>query len=163
MPVTTTYQFRGDEIRRAIRRINPSRFPLLCVIPVLFTASLVLGLLGGDHATTVWGALGLAASGWIFLRYRKAVAITVSRLTEPVSVVLGDDGYGARTPTMAQTIDWSQFVRVKTTSEFWLLYLSKRNAIVLPKRAFTPEQHVAVEELLRRHPRPNTPTAPTKA
>ncbi len=52
-------------------------------------------------------------------------------------------GVEIKSPTARAELQWASFVRAKETSEFFLLYVRKSMAQIVPKRAFASEADVA--------------------
>lgn len=60
-----------------------------------------------------------------------------------VSVTFADDGVTWRVRTEGgehrSVVTWASYVKIRETSEFFLLYSSRKQATVVPKRAFRPD------------------------
>ena len=66
-------------------------------------------------------------------------------------IVVTDEGIQVRGRITAADARWSTLTCVVETKRFFLLFLSKVQAIYVPKRVFQPDDIEALRTLLRRH------------
>lgn len=66
---------------------------------------------------------------------------------------IGDSGVEEQNSTKTELkamFHWSNFSYFRETKKHFILYLAK-DALVIPKRAYTPEQLIDINDLLKRH------------
>ena len=97
-----------------------------------------------------WG--GIAAFGLIlvaFPRLLMSVRLRKAQKGAPEIVLsIGDSGVEEQNSTKTE-FHWSNFSHFRETKKHFILYLAK-DALVIPKRAYTPEQLININELLKR-------------
>ena len=66
-------------------------------------------------------------------------------------IVVTDDGIRVRGRITATDVRWDMLTRVVETRRFFLFFLSKIQAVYLPKRAIQPEEVDVLRRTLRQH------------
>ncbi|SRR6266851_2103635 len=71
---------------------------------------------------------------------------------QPVTYEFSPDGISHIGPTSSGRAAWTTYLRIRETSEQFLLYIQKQLANVLPKRAFQSEAEMQqFRQLVREH------------
>ncbi|MFB7165855.1 MULTISPECIES: YcxB family protein [unclassified Streptomyces] len=144
--IKLSYELRPDELRRALLRMARRRRIILWAVT---TVLLVLGLtaltLGdGDHGPDSPGSLclgvGVAYVLLLTLGTRMRVKKQVARLCKPTQLLFTVHQFTIETDLERAEFKWAAVIKIRETSEAFLLHWSARLAIVIPKRAFDPEQ-----------------------
>jgi hypothetical protein len=132
-------------------------------------AGLALATAAGRNALAEWrrggwSAINLTAVGWSLVPFllltmiRPIVALIngiIAPLVKPSlrraqSIAIGDDGLSVRMRLIAVDLRWNALTAVVETRPFFLFYLSRTNAIYLPKRSLAQEGDIVlVRELVR--------------
>jgi hypothetical protein len=79
---------------------------------------------------------------------RIAVKMQAGRLCVPCTVRINDEGYELQRAQDFHRFQWPMFQRIITTEEFWLLYLNKWSAVIVPRRAFDAGQQAEIDDHL---------------
>lgn len=78
---------------------------------------------------------------WFVYRMTVRRAINLSpQMQEPRRCHIGPEGLKMQAETFLSEYDWNAFQNKVETSEAFLLFTSPMTAVILPKRAFSPEQ-----------------------
>ncbi|HKT47191.1 MAG TPA: YcxB family protein [Candidatus Acidoferrales bacterium] len=102
----------------------------------------------------VLGVLLLAVLAARLLAYFATRSLVRSKPTalNPTSYVFSPEGIEYSNPTSSGRFDWSTYLRIRETPDQFLLFVQKRFANFLPKRAFaSDEQMQAFRSLARAH------------
>ncbi|MGW2947949.1 YcxB family protein [Streptomyces sp. NPDC001226] len=98
----------------------------------------------GDHGPDSTGFLCLGVGVMyvllLTLGTRMGVKKQASRLCKPTQVLLTANRFTIETDLERGEFKWAAIVKIRETSEAFLLHPSPRLFIVIPKRAFAPEQ-----------------------
>jgi hypothetical protein len=73
-----------------------------------------------------------------------------SAFQKPVTMVIGDEALELTTVQSQAKVAWGAFQRVLETRNVCLLFLDAESYIMIPKRAFSPEQLAEFRDLLAR-------------
>jgi hypothetical protein len=102
----------------------------------------------------IWSAMPLLLMLLIHPVTALIYAIWLPRVNPSIGarrIVVTDDGIQVRGRITAADVRWSVLTRVVETKRFFLLFLSKIQAIYIPKRVFQPDDIEALRTLLRQH------------
>ncbi|WEP00006.1 YcxB family protein [Streptomyces sp. FXJ1.172] len=153
MNVTTTYEQNVDESYRGLKAGMRSRRRLwwTCCTVVLIggIGEIALGqTLFGAAAVT----FGVLFSLQFTLRAKRSIAKAQVRAPGPMEVDFTEDKAVFRKPGSTSEVAWLRFAKLAETSEFFLLYLTKRMVVPVPKRAFKPAEAAEVSAFLSAMP-----------
>ncbi|MFD0140246.1 YcxB family protein [Streptomyces sp. NPDC007148] len=143
--IDLSYVLQPNELIHARLRMARRRRIIVWAVAIVF---LVLGLaltLGrGDHGPDSTGFLCLGVGVMyvllLTLGTRMGVKKQASRLCKPTQVLLTANRFTIETDLERGEFKWAAIVKIRETSEAFLLHPSPRLFIVIPKRAFAPEQ-----------------------
>lgn len=146
MNIELSYEMRPAEIRRARYAMARRRRIFLWVVAiVLLVFGLTVLTLGhGGHRPGSPGSLfiGLGVMYVLLLTLgtRMSVKRQAARLCKPAKLHLTVNQFTIETDLERGEFKWAAIMKIRETSETFLLYWSARLAILIPKRAFDPEQ-----------------------
>lgn len=146
MNIELSYEMRPAEIRRARYAMARRRRIFIWVIAiVLLVFGLTVLTLGhGGHGPGSPGSLfiGLGVMYVLLLTLgtRMSVKRQAARLCKPAKLHLTVNQFTIETDLERGEFKWAAIMKIRETSETFLLYWSARLAILVPKRAFDPEQ-----------------------
>jgi len=152
MQVSAQYQLTQSEVRSAYWRIAPFRqtWPYLpaLALPVgdIAIGFQVLGRFRADDGFATSLVFGVIIGVVILLRQLSDYA----RVAVPSAVTVTEDRVMRALPTSMADVEWHRFVKTESVPDLWLLYIAKQSALIIPKRAFTPEQQQEIEALVQR-------------
>ncbi|MEV7378822.1 YcxB family protein [Streptomyces lydicus] len=143
--IDLSYVLRPDELMHARLRMARRRRIIVWALAIAF---LVLGLaltLGhGGHGPDSTGFLCIGAGVMYILLLtlgtRMGIKKQVSRLCKPTQVLLTVDRFTIETDLERGEFKWAAIIKIRETGRAFLLHPSPRLFIVIPKRAFAPEQ-----------------------
>jgi hypothetical protein len=137
---------------------------------VMAAAGLAIGAVGIGESIVFQHQQGRAATVGASLVIWSAMPLLLILLIHPVTaliyaiwlprvnpsigarrIVIADDGIQVRGRITAADVRWSTLTRVVETRRFFLLFLSKIQAIYIPKRVLQPADTEVLRTLLRRH------------
>jgi hypothetical protein len=148
MDVAASFELTRDELRRANKAVAGGLWAMMWRAVVFFTVGGIAFLFG----VPVLGVLFLLAAfaiAFVTVRApRIAVKTQADRLCVPCTIRINDEGYELQRAQDFHRYQWSMFQRIQTTEEFWLLYLNKRSAVIVPRRAFEARQQAEIDHLL---------------
>lgn len=149
MNVTTTYEQNVDETYRGVKAGLRARRRVLwaCSICVLVGGIiyLALGQLPFGVAAVIYGVL---LSLLLTVGVKRSIRKALLRAPGAMEVVFDEDGAVFRKPGSTSEMAWPRFVKLAETSEFFLLYITKRMVVSVPKRAFQPAEVAEVSAFL---------------
>ncbi|MDT0469072.1 YcxB family protein [Streptomyces gibsoniae] len=145
MNIDLSYVLQPDELIHARLRMARRRRIIVWAFAIVF---LVLGLaltLGrGDHGPDSTGFLCIGVGVMyvlvLTLGTRMAVKKQAPRLCKPTQALLTVDRFTIETDLERGEFKWAAITKIRETNEVFLLHPSARLFIVIPKRAFAPEQ-----------------------
>ena len=141
MHITAAYQLSPAEARRGLSRINRRQRRSGALAG---TFALLSALNFAEHiaALGVFCIFACAFYGFLSLfSSRMAVRKNASRLCGMRTVTFTEEFLAAETDLSKSKVKWAALFKAEETPEFFLLYVTKRSAVILPKRAFTVEQN----------------------
>jgi hypothetical protein len=154
MLITANYQLTPEELARALKQISGKRrlmgfwaftaALLLAGVFCLATGRILFGI-----ACVAWGvvfAMGLTRG------VKKNAEKTAERLCKPTEVTFSEEIFTYRSPTSNEEHRWQGFIKTEETAEFFLLYVSERRAIPVPKRALDAADVAQTGAFLHRAP-----------
>lgn len=154
--IVAEFEWEPGELYRAIRAVSrhgPALWPIFLVLAVL------AWWLGAGEAVRQWRAGGWQAmNGWSLAVALFPIAFTAAAI--PLSaafaawslrrgsrvhagvqrVVIAADGIRTRGSLYSGTVGWGALVKAVETAEFFLLYVGKAQAVIVPKRGLDPDQ-----------------------
>ncbi|MGW6152107.1 YcxB family protein [Streptomyces sp. NPDC055144] len=144
--IDLSYELQPGELRRALlgmaRRRRIILWAVTIVLLVLGLTALTLG--DGDHGPNSPGSLcvgvGVAYVLLLTLGTRMRVKKQAARLCKPTQLLLTVHQFTIETDLERGEFKWAAIIKIRETREAFLLHWSARLAIVIPKRAFDPEQ-----------------------
>ncbi len=152
MDITANYELTPGECRRALRAIGGWR-------RILDTWIVTIGVMcGAIYASMRWRHDGFVVTSILFVIVAAPILIWIHvrsvrrearRMCVPVTVRLTSEAVEIQVPKIFQTLLWSAFLTTVTTSEFWLLYVKKRYAAIVPRRAFSAAEQAEIDGFLR--------------
>jgi hypothetical protein len=95
---------------------------------------------GGGFLFWLFLSVGLALILTLTVRSRRSVQAQAVRLCVPTQAVLTDADIKIERTNWRGDVNWTSVRRIRQTKEFFLLYVGKKRAIPIPKRAFAPAQ-----------------------
>lgn len=108
-------------------------------------------------------ALGLFLGVWPDIAMRRARAVSIRRAGgDTVTMVITEDALRVSSPNWSNSVNWRGVTRIVERDERWLVYLTKRNAIPVPKSAFTDAEQAQLRDFLSTRGT-NRPTEPSPA
>ena len=167
-PIVARFRWHPREAYRALAQIARRGLPMW---PLYISFLVLAALNGGPEFVRQWERGGWAAVDFVFLAWTFAPVILVAMLV-PVSalwvahravpagaetsveqiVSIGDGGVRANTPLVAGDLRWASLTRAVETGEFFLLFVSRMQALYVPKRSLGGAMQVeAVRSMLRSH------------
>ncbi|WP_345240653.1 YcxB family protein [Pontibacillus salipaludis] len=158
-PVTVSGTLTVDEFKKYqayhVRRINLSFF---FVLLVLFTYMFV-SVIDAIWFISIWFAalFALVPSGFFLLSVKTFNRHRAKKEFESDSIAhnemtytFSEEGVHQKVRRSDNYYEWSDFSSLEETPELFLLYVSKRKAIVLPKRFFkNKEQQEQFKQIVR--------------
>lgn len=147
MEITVRYHMALQEVRRGMLAISPVR--LVATYGVILAVPIGVGTRGfrqwdGIDAIVIPIVEALMVAMLVRGQNRSA-----RRLAEPTVLTLTDEGATLAMPTTTVARQWTAFVRMKSTKDFWFFYTTKQGAMVIPKRAFDGAQREQIETFVR--------------
>ncbi len=154
--VVAEFEWEPRELYRAIRaasRHGPARWPIFLALAVL------AWWLGAGEAVRQWRAGDWQASnGWSLALALLPIAFTAAAI--PLSaafaawslrrgsrvhagvqqVVVAAAGIRTRGSLYSGSVGWEALVKAVETADFFLLYVGKAQAVIVPKRGLSPDQ-----------------------
>jgi hypothetical protein len=163
MKIGVSFQLRFEEYRLAMRLLSRGRVSLWYAVAGFVV--LGTGLLAVGHGTQGIGAAFLAVAGvYAVLLTFGADAWSKRRFAtrcEPTEILFEEGHFAVATEHTRVEVRWPGVTDVLETPELFLLYRSKRVAVIVPTRAFDADQLGAFRAFLSRrtspHPRPPAP------
>jgi hypothetical protein len=153
--------------RLAVRRLSRSR---LLRVRIAGSVLVVMGaLLFFPELDAMPAGGALIAVGLMFLFYvpfmalRRSSEVVAPALREPWKYQLDEERLTVATPLATSEYRWDRFTSAQEFPEFWLLRTALvRQAVILVKHAFTPEDQLSVALIIQRY-KLSEPVAPTVA
>ncbi|WP_159039727.1 YcxB family protein [Streptomyces sp. TP-A0356] len=153
MNVTTTYDQNVDESYRGVKAGLRARRRLWwscsAVVLVGGIAELTLGQIPFGTAAVTFGVLFPLQ---FTVRAKRSIAKALRRVPGPMEVDFSEDKAVLRKPGSTSEVAWHRFVKLAETPEFFLLYVTKRIVVPVPKRAFTPAEVAELSAFLSAMP-----------
>lgn len=153
MLVTVDFELTHPELRRGLAKILRKRRVWLAVQMLCFIA-LGVSFLRTDRP--VLGGL-LLALAWFYLLtvvttpYLMA-SRTFDKLCVPTEMTFTDETYAVVTSMASAEINWRRLVRTEEHAEFFLLYFTRKTAVIVPRRAFSVEDAAVFRAFLAAAP-----------
>jgi hypothetical protein len=145
-----------DIYRAAVRRLSRANFLRIRIIGAILIAMGALLLVPGMDS--IPAGAGLIAAGLAFVFYvpyaalQKSLRVSAPALGEPWKYEFGEDLLKVSNPLATSEYRWSGFRSADERPEFWLLRTALKNhAIIVVKRAFTPEDQLSLALTIQRH------------
>jgi hypothetical protein len=154
--VVVEFEWEPRELYRALRaatRHGPARWPIFVALAVL------AWWLGAGEAVRQWRAGGWqATNGWSLAVALLPIACTAAaipltaayaawslRRGSPMHagvqrVVVAAAGIRTRGSLYSGSVGWEALVKAVETADFFLLYVAKAQAVIVPKRGLDPDQ-----------------------
>lgn len=153
MQVTVNFELTHPEFRRGLARISRKRRAWLAVQMLCF-AALGINFLRTD--SPVLGGL-LLLLAWFYLLTVVTTPYLIARRTfdtlcVPTEMTFTDDTYAVVTAMASVEINWRRLVKIEEHAEHFLLYLTQRSAVIVPKRAFSAEDAAVFRAFLAAAP-----------
>jgi hypothetical protein len=149
MNVTTTYEQNVDESYRGVKAGLRARRRVAWTCSMVVLAGgvtyLALGQILFGAAAVTYGALFPLL---LTVRVKRSIAKGLLRAPGPMEVDFNEDRAVFRKPGSMSEVAWHRFVKLAETSEFFLLYVTKRLVVPVPKRAFKPAEVAEVGAFL---------------
>lgn len=143
MRAFTNYYYSRGKGRRSLYLIAGA--VLLFVAYRLFKDGFSTPVLLG----TVFPVLMMLALWWAIYRFTVRRSMTLApQMREPRQCTITPEGLNVAAETFTSTYTWDEFQKKVETPEAFLLFTSAMTAVILPKRAFTPEQMTAFKTYL---------------
>jgi hypothetical protein len=141
IPADPAYPGRvADVLGRA--RLRRYSYIGAVLIAVGLIGLVALGQAGWGHWTSPL-CLGLVMGGWLSLMYSPWVRFRARRRSSQYAVAGGyeitDDNIMMRSGTESAGIAWDGVERVAETPEFWIVYVGRMPATVIPRGFMTAE------------------------
>jgi len=138
--VTVSFELTHPELRRGLAKILRKRRVWLAVQTACLVA---LGISFLQTGRPVPGGLILAVA-WLYLVTvfagpYMAANKAFDTLCIPTEMTFTDESYTAATSMARAEINWRKLVKTEEHAEFFLLYLTQKTAVIVPKRAFSVE------------------------
>lgn len=143
--IDLSYVLHPDELIHARLRMARRRRIIVWAVAIVF---LVLGLAltlgrgghGPDFTASLCIGVGVMYVLVLTLGTRMGVRKQAPRLCKPTHVLLTVNRFTIETDLERGEFKWAAIIKIRETSEAFLLHPSARLFIVIPKRAFAPEQ-----------------------
>ena len=151
MYVQGEYLLTADEYARALQVIRSyRRWVFLGLTGVCTIGGIAMIISGNPQPGGFMLAMALAyvfgaplEIMWLRAKYERRT----NRV--PVVAVFTDATFATRSALRTVEEAWPAFVQAVETPEFFLIYVARRRAVIVPKRAFSPADTVQVSDFLR--------------
>ncbi|MEV6791744.1 YcxB family protein [Streptomyces sp. NPDC051320] len=143
--IDLSYVVQPDELMHARLRMARRRRIIVWAVAIVFLVlglALTLGHSGHGPDSTGFLCIGGGVMYVLLLTLgtRMEVKKQASRVCKPTQVLLTVDRFTIETDLERGEFKWAAIIKIRETREAFLLHPSARLFIVIPKRAFAPEQ-----------------------
>jgi hypothetical protein len=105
--------------------------------------------LGGVASGVILIVFGAFLAVWPEYAIRRARSATMRRAGgDTATMLITEDDVTIRSANWSNTIRWRAVTRITEHDERWLVYLTKRNAVPVPKSVFTEAERAEVRDFL---------------
>lgn len=160
MQITVTYQPSQEELRRSRWQKSGTSSQSLTLGLLLFNAGIgiLLGVVGSPF-WYLWSVYCLAMLVLTLVMPGRLIAKYASRLCIPTEATFTPETFAFRTPLGSALYRWEVLERSTEGKDFFFLFVTRRSAAVIPKRAFTSEQIAGLQYILATAPFLGKPVA----
>ncbi|MCB9316330.1 MAG: YcxB family protein [Lewinellaceae bacterium] len=158
-PIELSFQYTEADYQEFLRHYfwkNRSR--LYLALGVLALVALVITQRGDTASLSFWISTLVPVTlilvlWWAVLRFsgRRAFQMT-PEMSEQRNCVIDSDNITVRGQTFLSEFKWAGVLYLVETKNLVLVYNSKTNAVMLPKRAFSTDQFAAFKHLVDSNP-----------
>ena len=139
MQITATYQLSLDELKRGTKAISAKRRAIVWVLAAISAAIGIIDLVVAPSPVAgICVAIALTYTFLLTIGSNRAVAKQAHRLCVPTEATFTAETFATRSPLGSTEYRWQALTKVAENSEFFLLYITARAAVLIPKRAFAP-------------------------
>ncbi|GAA5041261.1 hypothetical protein HNP84_002390 [Thermocatellispora tengchongensis] len=148
MDIRAEYELSNAELNRAIRLVVGHR-KLALFYGVAAFALVAGGLCYGPFDRPLYAAMFLPLGAALAIAATLLVPMSARQVRAqvclPTRAHLTDEHAEFVTDAHTSTIRWPTFVKAVTGPEFWLFYLNRNSAAILPRRAFGPAEQAEID------------------
>ncbi|SFP33416.1 YcxB family protein [Salibacterium halotolerans] len=126
---------------------------VIALIPIyiVFHLQFAMGVIGTAAITLLIEAAGMLA-GWMILKYKfKKQNQRNPMMKDGVTYIFQPDGFYEKRAEETAFMEWHRLEGVRERRDFFQLYLTKEQAVVVPKHFFTGETDIQQFREILRH------------
>lgn len=150
-PIELNFQYTESDFQEFLRNyFFKRRLPVMLLTAILMIILVSMWSNGNDRALYIAIPLGVLVITWFFVYHNlgRRSFRAMPQMQEGRNVTIDGEKVQVTGHTFSSEFKWEGVMEVVETSKQFLLYNSKVSAVILPKRAFSPEQMSAFRTLV---------------